>query len=266
MARIWQVQGKQSRLGPDRLAREALLQVGVNGKPAYQLLYLPGQEIELALGFLVCRGVIEQAEELKEVRFIPAASGNNPPWPQVLVRLHKSFEPQSDLSLTTAAALVAGQPLAPLPARQFRPPRPESLTLTVPRLLDLMAKLAAEQEIFRQTGATHAILLVEPSGNILAGAEDIGRHNAFDKVIGQALLKNLPTAGAIALLSGRASFEMVFKAARLGVPLVCSVSAPTSLALALAEAQGITLVGFAREGRANIYTQPQRLTDLPSGV
>ncbi len=178
------------------------------------------------------------------------------------MRLHKSFDPQMDLSLTTAATVVAGQPLAPLTARQFRRQRSEPLRLTIPRLLDLIAKLAAKQDIFRQTGATHAILLAEPTGNILAHAEDIGRHNAFDKVIGQALLKNLPTAGAVALLSGRASFEMVFKAARLGVPLVCSVSAPTSLAVALAEAQGITLVGFAREDRANVYTQPQRLTEL----
>lgn len=261
--KIFKVKDGHSREEADILARESLLHLVINGKPAFQLLYLPGQEIELALGFLLGRGVIERSDDLKEIRLVPAGSEGGSPWSQVFLRLNKSFEPQRDLSLTTALSLTAGQTLTPLTAGQFQRPEPEPLAITGAQLLSLMQTLAQKQELFYQTGATHAVFLATATGTILAGAEDIGRHNAFDKVSGQALLKNLPTTTALALLSGRASFEMVYKAARLGVPLVCSVSAPTSLAVALAEAQGMTLVGFARDRRFNVYTHPRRLIDLP---
>lgn len=261
---VWKIQQGQGRRESDLVAQEALLQLVINGKLAFHLLYLPGQEIELALGFLLCRGVIEGSEDLKEIRLIPAGSNPEQMAAQVRLQLGKSFEPQRDLSLTTVLALAARQPVASLTARQFQGRPGGSLTLAGGRLLELVRAFPKEQVLFQQTGATHAILLVASDGTVMASAEDIGRHNAFDKVIGQAVLKNLPVTQAVVLLSGRASFEMVFKAARLGVPLVASVSAPTSLALELAASQGITLVGFAREGRFNVYTHPQRITDLPN--
>ncbi len=181
---------------------------------------------------------------------------------QVQVRLAKTFDTKRDFTGSLAAAVLAGTPEArqPLTAKQFQQQPVPAEPLAVHNLLDLMASLPDRQTIFQQTGGTHAIFLAEAaSGEILAGAEDVGRHNAFDKVIGQALQKNLRTQQALALLSGRASFEMVLKAARAGIPLIASVSAPTSLAIRLAEWQGITLVGFARQGRCNIYTHPQRL-------
>lgn len=246
----------------DLVVQEALLSLTVNGFPAYHLLYLPGQETALCLGFLLTSGVIEATTDVQEMRLLApdAAAGRH--FFQVQVRLAKAFATRRDLTATLAAAVLSGDPsaAAPLTAGQFRsfPSREGQISLAT--LMDLMADLPKRQEIFQQTGGTHAIYLAEtPSGEVILGAEDVGRHNAFDKIIGQALQKNLPTNTSIALLSGRASFEMVLKAARAGIPMIASVSAPTSLAIRLADRQGITLIGFARAGRCNIYTHARRL-------
>jgi FdhD protein len=261
----WKVQGQKIKPHQEWLASESLLTLSINGLKAYQLLYLPGQEIELSVGFLLTSGVIETTADIVEIRLAPADRNSGRAYAQVQVRLTKTFENKRDLSAVLADAVLtnaesAGQSLT---AGQFRSFPDQQVRVSVAEVMTLMASLPGRQEIFRQTGATHAIFLaVAGSGEVVLGAEDVGRHNAFDKVIGQALMKNLPTGDKIALLSGRASFEMVFKAARAGIPLMSSVSAPTSLAVKLAELQGITLIGFARGERLNIYTQAQRIVDL----
>lgn len=257
--RLFQGEGQDTT---DVVVQEALLSLSINGYPAYHLLYLPGLEAELCLGFLLTAGVIEGTADIAEMRLLPPESTAGRLVFQVQVRLAKTFDTKRDFAGSMAAAVLAGAPEArePLMAKQFRQQPPLAEPMRVKKLLDLMASLPDRQTIFQQTGGTHAIFLAEATdGAILAGAEDVGRHNAFDKVIGQALQKNLRTQQALALLSGRASFEMVLKAARAGLPLLASVSAPTSLAIRLADWQGITLIGFARQGRCNIYTHPQRL-------
>ena len=261
----WKVKGQELKPHQERLASESLLTLWVNGLKAYHLLYLPGQEIELSLGYLLTSGIIETTADILEMRLTPADQLTGKTYAQVQIRLAKTFNSKQDFGAIIAEAVLTNSESArqSLVAEQFRKLPAQKVHMTVPVILALMAGLPKRQEIFRQTGATHAIFLADAGGGkVVLGAEDVGRHNAFDKVIGQALMKNLPMSDKIALLSGRASFEMVLKAARAGIPIMSSVSAPTSLAVKLADLQGITLIGFAREDRLNIYTHPHRVADL----
>ena len=138
-------------------------------------------------------------------------------------------------------------------------------TVAADVVLQLPDRLRAGQHLFEQTGGTHGAALATPDGSILAVREDVGRHNAVDKVLGWALQHGqLPLAGRLLVLSGRAGFELVQKAAMAGVPIVAAVGAPTALAVATAEAAGITLVGFVRGDHANVYTRPDRIVDARS--
>ncbi len=261
----WKVKGGKVGQSPEVLAQESLMTLSINGFKACNLLYLPGLETELSVGFLLTSGVIEGMADILEMRLTPGDPGAGRYYAQVQVRLAKTFDNKRDLSTMTAEAVLTGADAAGqcLTGEQFRKFPDHQVQISIPEIVTLMAGLPERQEIFRATGATHAIFLAEiGSGKVVLGAEDVGRHNAFDKVIGQALMKNLPMNNKIALLSGRASFEMVFKAARAGIPVMSSVSAPTSLAVALADLQGITLIGFARKERLNIYTHSYRLANL----
>lgn len=261
----WKVKGGKVRQAPEVLARESLLTLAINGFKAFNLLYLPGLETELSVGFLLTSGIIEGTADILEMRLAPADPGAGRDFAQVQVRLTKTFDNKRDLSAMTAEAVLTGAKAAgkSLTAGQFQEFPDTHAQISISEIVTLITGLPERQEIFRATGATHAIFLAAAGrGEMVLGAEDVGRHNAFDKVIGQALMKNLPTSDKIALLSGRASFEMVFKAARAGIPVMASVSAPTALAVKLAEFQGITLIGFVRGERLNIYTHPHRLNDL----
>ena len=212
--KVWKVHGQEIKPQQERLATESLLTLSINGFQAYQLLYLPGQEIELSIGFLLTSGAIEATADILEMRLIPADQLADRAYSQVQVRLAKTFNNKQDLSTTIAAAALAGTEAAGqcLMADQFRKFSAQPVQVSVVEILNLMTGLPGRQEIFRQTGATHAIFLAEAGrGKVILGAEDVGRHNAFDKVIGQALMKNLAMGDKIALLSGRASFEMVFQ-------------------------------------------------------
>lgn len=262
----WKARGSELTPVQERLASEAMLILSINGLRSHQMLYLPGQEIELVLGFLLTSGIIEGTTDIKEMRLAPADPQAGRAAAQVQVRLAKTFENKKDLSTAVAAAVLGGGDLAgqSLTAGQFRPRPGQPVRVSPAEVCRLMAGLTEHQEIYRQTGGTHAILLASlESGAIELGAEDVGRHNAFDKVIGQALQKNLSTGDKMVLLSGRASFEMVFKAARAGIPVMASVSAPTSLAVQLASHQGITLLGFVRGERLTAYSHTDRLLALP---
>ena len=261
----WKFKKQEIKPHQEDLAAESLLTLWVNGLEAYHLLYLPGLEIELSLGLLLTSGAIETTADILEMRLMPADQLTARAYSEVQIRLGKTFNNKQDLSTIIAKAALAGAEAAGqcLMAGQFRKFSGQQVQVSVTEILALMEDLPQRQEIFRQTGATHAIFLAAAGrGEVVLGAEDVGRHNAFDKVIGQALMKNLAMADKIALLSGRASFEMVLKAARAGIPIMSSVSAPTSLAVKLAYLQGITLIGFARGERLNIYTHPYRIANL----
>ncbi|NQT20353.1 MAG: formate dehydrogenase accessory sulfurtransferase FdhD [Planctomycetes bacterium] len=145
--------------------------------------------------------------------------------------------------------------------------RPVGNTLTVPpsTLTAATEKMRARQNLFEQTGAAHAAGVFLPDGEIVAFAEDIGRHNALDKAIGKCLLMEQAIRGCGAVLSGRVSFELVTKAAGAGIELIVAISAPSSLAIDVARRTNITLCGFVRSGRATVYTNPQRIHGIEVG-
>mgnify|MGYP005858504329 CR=1 FL=1 len=261
----WKVKGEKVRQQGERLATETMLALSINGLKAFQLLYLPGLETELTVGFLLTSGIIEATADIAELRLAPADPAAGRPYAEAQVRLKRTFANKRDLGASVVEAMLTGADSArqSLQAAQFANFPGVRVQVSLSEIMTLVDSLPERQAVFRLTGATHAIYLAQAgTGQVILGAEDVGRHNAFDKVIGQALMKNLPTGDTIALLSGRASFEMVFKAARAGIPLMASVSAPTSLAVRLAELQGITLMGFVRGERLNIYSHPQRIAEL----
>lgn len=249
----------------EKMAQEAPLALFLQGEIYQHLLYLPGLEKELVLGFLLTSGIIEGVEDITELEFYPTGDQSSS-CPSVKVALSDDLPQSTDYSSWLPLALLQGRSEAQQRLAATRMPTPSSpvkVQIQVDNLLALMARLPQRQKIFSQTGATHAICIADPiQGEIILSAEDVGRHNAFDKVIGQALLQKIPLYDKIALLSGRASYEMVLKATRAGIPLLSAVSAPTFLALKLAEFQGITLVGFARNDKMNIYTHAERLHGL----
>jgi len=218
----------------------------------------PGSDLELAVGFLATEGVID-ASDLAD----PPSKPQGGPGATLVVRLRRSidleqvkrsFYATSSCGICGKASIerveLAAPDLAPGPV------------VTRARIASLPAKLRAAQAVFERTGGLHATGLFDAEGSLLALREDVGRHNAMDKVIGRMLLDDrLPLEGTIALVSGRASFELVQKAAMGGIALLCSVSAPSSLAVQAAERLGATLVGFVRDQSLNVYTHPERVKD-----
>ena len=248
----------------DRVAVEEPLEIRLMGEPFQVIMRLPGWEKELAVGFLYTEGIVRDLAEIITIHFCGTAT--DPLLPPNVV----------DVTLTEAALARRGRrhlevaySSCSLCAKEAvaeicrKVPRVAStLTVGAAALLDLMARLAEDQPIFKETGGTHAVALASPDGEFFLHAEDIGRHNAMDKVIGRTLMQHQDLSRMITLLSGRISFEMALKAARAGIPILAAVSAPTTMALELAQELNLTLVGFARHDRLNTYTHPKRLKDL----
>ncbi len=248
----------------DPVVVEEPLEIRLAGEPFQVLMRLPGGEKELALGFLYTEGIVKNLADVITMHFCGTAT--DPLLPPNVV----------DVSLTPEALARRGRrhlevaySSCGLCAKEavseicrHTPPVSSSLTLTTAQIMALMGRLPQVQPIFHQTGGTHAVVLASPDGEVFLSAEDVGRHNAMDKVIGRAVMQRLDLRQLVALLSGRISFEMALKAIRAGIPLLAAVSAPTTMALDLAQEMNLTLVGFAREDRINIYTRPHRLSDL----
>lgn len=266
---IWRWQPNRLSRVPDQVVVEEPLEIRLSGEPFQVLMRLPGLEKELALGFLFTEGIIRRLEEVVTLHF--CGSGTDPLLPVNVVDViltERALRRRSRRHLEVAfssCGLCAKEAVAEV-ARTV-PKVGGSLTLTPQGLLNLMARLEERQSLFKATGGTHAAALASPEGHTFICAEDIGRHNALDKVIGRGLMEKRDFGQLLALLSGRASYEMVLKAARAGIPLLAAVSAPTTMAVALAREVHLTLVGFARGERLNLYSHPQRLgvkdTDHP---
>jgi FdhD protein len=260
---LWRYRDGRLAAARDRVAVEEPLEIRLSGEPFQVLMRLPGWEKELALGFLFTEGMIRDLSEVITVHFCGTAT--DPLLPPNVV----------DISLTDAAlarrgrrqvqvsysscGLCAKEAVSQI-CRQV-PKVASRLTVPLAALLSLMGRLQEGQPIFRETGGTHAVALASPDGQVFLQAEDVGRHNAMDKVIGRALLTRQDFRGLVALLSGRISFEMALKTARAGIPILAAVSAPTSLALELARELELTTAGFVRGDRMNIYTHPERIIE-----
>jgi FdhD protein len=235
--------------GEDEVAVEEPLEIRVDDQPLAVTMRTPGHDEELALGFLYGEGLISGAREAGLTEDLAANTI------QVTGPLNR--EPAQRRFYTTSSCGVCGkgalEEVAVLSAPLPDGPRiSRSLLVRLPDLL--------EQPTFERTGGLHATGLFDPDGTLLTVREDVGRHNAMDKVIGRALLDGIvPLWPRVLCVSGRLSFELVQKAAVAGAPILVGVGAASSLAISLADERGITLCGFTRRGHTNVYTHPERI-------
>ena len=245
----------------DQLAAEEPLEIRLNGRSVVVTMRTPGDDEELALGFLLNEGIL--GGDMRVARF---ATIRNPLDPAMGNIVNVSVPPEAIVALprersfhATSACGVCGQASLETVARAF-PPVDSGVRVSSATLLALPARMREAQRVFDRTGGLHAAALFTPEGAPLALHEDIGRHNAVDKVVGWAARnERLPLSDTVLLVSGRAGFEVVQKAAAAGIPLVAAVGAPSSLAARLAEQSGVTLVGFLRGQSFNLYTHPERV-------
>ncbi len=237
----------------DVMASEEPLEIRLNGKALSITMRTPGHDLELAAGFLHGEGLIRSRADLAEVR---AEETNTveveTSAPVDVSRLERHFYTTSSCGVCGKSSMNAIATLAePLDARWRTSPAV---------LLGLPAKLRAAQAVFEATGSLHAAGLFTPAGMPIAVFEDVGRHNAVDKAIGARLLAgDFPLDDTVLMVSGRTSFEIVQKAVMARIPVVAAVSGPSSLAADLASRFGVTLIGFLRGERFNVYSHPGRL-------
>jgi FdhD protein len=177
----------------------------------------------------------------------------------VAVGASANLDGLGQLGWASSACGVCGRTAIAEIVERARPPQ-HDLSLPFELLVDLPRRLEARQLLFARTGAIHAAAITNSAGDVVAAAEDIGRHNAVDKAVGELLLAGNNDPGSVLLTSGRAGFEIVAKAVRRGIPIVAAVGAPSDLSVQLAQAVGMTLIGFLRDGRANVYTHADRIT------
>jgi FdhD protein len=246
----------------DYLAAEEPLEIRIGDQPLSVTMRTPGSDTELAAGFLFTEGLVRRSEDIAGLTVRDGArrgSGNlvqvelAPSCAPVLDKMRRNFVAASSCGICGKASIDAVR------SRALEPPN-SKFRVDAELLIALPDSLRGAQAVFSRTGGLHAAALVDAHGNALAVREDIGRHNAVDKVIGWALLENrIPLNDSILFVSGRGGFEIVQKAIVAGVPVVASVSAPSSLAVRLARELRLTLVGFLRGRRFVIYAGEERV-------
>jgi FdhD protein len=251
---------------PDTLAAEEPLEIRVVGRPLTVTMRTPGDDFDLARGFLVSEGVVSADSDIAAIRYCAGAAADGVNTYNVLDVLLDDGVPPPDPSLernfyTTSSCGLCGK--ASLEAvrtiSKWSVDR-DPLRLGAATIATLPETLRAAQRVFDRTGGLHAAGLFDADGELLCVREDVGRHNAVDKVIGWALdAGRLPLIGTTLMVSGRASFELVQKAVMAGVPALAAVSAPSSLAVDLAREMGMTLIGFLRGSSMNVYSGVERI-------
>jgi FdhD protein len=264
--RVLAVRGDVRSERPDDLVTEEPMEIRVGGSGAEPVaiavtMRTPGNDFELAAGFLFTEGLIDGHDDLRRVSYCEDLPADEQHYNVVTVRLASAFDPElfrRNFFASSSCGICGKASLEQVEVRcgvvSAGP------VLKAQTIAGLPGGMREAQKMFDRTGGLHAAGLFAPDGTLLALREDVGRHNAVDKVIGEAVLAgNIPLDERVLQVSGRLSFEIVQKAARAGIPLVCAVSAPSSLAVETAEHLGITLVGFVRDGRFNVYTHPDRI-------
>ena len=263
--RIVAVRGESLEVRDDRVVGEAPLEIRASGPRQAPVavaitMRTPGNEAELAVGFLRTEGLLEGQEVLGTVGGDPGTLSQ--PDDTIVVRLKRSFDDSKVAErhfIATASCGICGK--ASIDEVVLRvEPLPEGPVVTRSVILALPNLLRAAQRAFDETGGLHAAGLFSPKGELIAIREDVGRHNALDKLVGsQVLAGAMPLHERILMVSGRVSFEIVQKAAVAGIPIVCAVSAPSDLAIETAERLGVTLVGFLRGDGFNVYARDARV-------
>jgi FdhD protein len=261
-------QGGGAAARADLLAVEEPLGIRVDGIALTMTMRTPGDDVELAAGFLASEAVVRSPDDIAQIKICDGTSCGHGD--------HDGLGNVADVSLaagvmvtpggrrnfmTTSACGICGK--ASIEEICLLPHAPlvfDEILFPAEVLASLPGRLRDAQRVFSRTGGLHAAGLFTSHGELIVAREDVGRHNAVDKIVGWALLNNmLPLAGCALLVSGRASFELVQKAVLAGIPLLAAVSAPSSLAADLADETGLTLVGFLRDRSMNVYTAPYRV-------
>lgn len=263
-----QVSGKAEKT--DLVAVEEPLEIRLGFGPADQreqrslvvTMRTPGHDFELAAGFLFTEGIIHSFSQIENIRYcenLGKQEENNVVRVELSSSVAPDFQKLQRNFYTTSSCGVCGKSSIEAVTVQCAPIT-ANWSLSASLIQTLPDKLREAQHVFEHTGGLHASGLFDRQGSLTLLREDVGRHNALDKVIGAMLFKEaIPLADYMLVVSGRASFELVQKAAIAGIPVLVAVGAPSSLAVNLAQTSGITLIGFAREGRFNIYTHPSRI-------
>jgi FdhD protein len=267
---VLRIRGDQRSTRPDTVAAEEPLEIRLRGRPLAVTMRTPGHDFDLVHGFLTTEGVIGASDDVAGLRYCDGVDdeGRNT-YNVVDVDLADGVEPP-DTALdrnfyTSSSCGVCGKAsIDAIRTRTRYDVAADPLRLPLATLLALPDRLRAAQQVFDKTGGLHAAGLFTADGELVALREDVGRHNAVDKVVGDAVREGrLPLAGHVLMVSGRASFELTQKAAMAGIPVLAAVSAPSSLAVELARDTGITLVGFLRGDGCNVYTCTERI-ELPA--
>ena len=256
----------------ESLAVEDPLTVTLDGEDVFTTMRTPGNDIELALGWLVSDGVITASDDVVSARecrtifespiALTAGDGDLTERTAVEVTLRTENRPRPRRGWTSSACGICGiEAVDDVVSRALPASAATEAAVSAELLASLPDRLRGGQQVFERTGGLHAAGLFSLAGELLVLREDVGRHNAVDKAIGWALTeKSLPLDSCVLQLSGRASFELVQKAAMAGIPIVAAVSAPSSLAVELADRAGITLAGFVRGNSMNVYAHAHRIT------
>ncbi|HEY5303383.1 MAG TPA: formate dehydrogenase accessory sulfurtransferase FdhD [Acidimicrobiales bacterium] len=267
--RVWRLRvGETPTSERDALAGEEPLEIRVGGRSLAVTMRTPGDDFELAAGFLVSEGVVSQRNELTTMKYCAGKGDDAVNSFNVLDLALAAGVAAPDDSVarafftTSSCGLCGKASIDAVRTRSRFEVRDDPLRVRPEVVVSLPSRLRGAQSIFDKTGGLHAAGLFDARGTMLVLREDVGRHNAVDKVLGWALLEGrLPLRETILMVSGRASFELVQKAVMAGVAMLCAVSAPSSLAADLAEESGVTLVGFVRDPTMVIYTHRQRIID-----
>jgi FdhD protein len=260
---IWKVRDGRASEVSDWVVVEEPLEIRVQGEPLAVIMRTPGHDIELVAGFSLTEGVVASFDAIATIRQCPTGDTGESNVVDVTLAPGGGFDPgrlRRNLMASAACGLCGKASLEAL-ATQARPvaagPRVRREVLTA-----LPSTLLSAQESFGRTGALHAAGLFEPGGRLRVCREDVGRHNAVDKVVGRMALDGLGTGDSILLVSGRTSFEILQKAAVAGIPIVCAISGPTTLAVETARAFNVTLINFVRGADMNIATCPERVAGI----
>jgi FdhD protein len=262
--RVLRIEDGAKRVEFDAVTVEEPLEMRVDGSALAVTMRTPGNDFELAAGFLLTEGVVERAEQIRKLRYCVGEEER-----QEFNVLNADLAPDApgraagerSFVTTSSCGLCGKASIDTVRARSAFDVRDDGVVVSPAILSTLPGRLLEAQRVFERTGGLHAAGLFTASGDLLCLREDVGRHNAFDKVIGWAALEGrLPLSGHVILASGRASFELTQKALMAGIPVLASVSAPSSLAVELADESGSTLVGFLRGQTMNVYTGEHRVS------
>lgn len=262
---VQRVEGDQQTSIQDFLAVEEPLELRLGDKTLSITMRTPGHDLDLAVGFLVTEGIIDAASQIVSLFHEERPNGPGSAGNTVVIELDPAHQIDSDrlqrnFAASSACGLCGKTSLAAIEIAPRRPLKIPAPVFNAALIHTLPEVLRQAQPVFARTGGLHAAARFSPTGSLLGLREDVGRHNALDKLIGLALRDEAqPLDESLVLISSRAGFEIVQKAVMVGIPVLAAVGAPSTLAVAAARRFGITLLGFLRDGRFNIYSGPERI-------